>query len=190
MVRRRIRTALLSTAVTGSALAVAPLTATAAYADDVRVTYTCSSVITPTPTDSLMEIGITAPAVVRRGQDIDLKVTLHTLHGTIADRPPFDIKGWADVTVGGAGRGSVRAQGLTNTTPVHKGQEVRLTEGKATVKARHTGRYTFAPGAEVYVNTSDHSVTCKRKGGPTVAATTRVLPRRGEADGLRDTGPR
>ncbi|MCC3775007.1 hypothetical protein [Streptomyces sp. UNOB3_S3] len=187
MVNRRVRAATLAAATAGSAVlallaptagaasaATAATVTAAAPAKAVRVLYTCSSPRNPQPEDHYLDITVTAPRFVERGDDIALAVSLRTVDPPLRNVPARDIKAQVDIAVGGAGRGTVQATGLTNTEPVEAGKQALLTEGRATVEAQRAGTHTFRAGQRVLVQTSGYAVDCVAKGASPVAARTTV----------------
>ncbi|KPI19091.1 hypothetical protein OK074_1555 [Actinobacteria bacterium OK074] len=120
-----------------------------------RFAYLSSSTRQPEPEESDIEITVTTPDEIQKGETLNIEVTLRTLHPTIKDRPAGDIRGEVTVVIGGALEQEVVAVGLSNANYVFAGKNVLLTGGHAEITASDTGTYTFAPG-EIAVTTSDY----------------------------------
>ncbi|WP_431727300.1 hypothetical protein [Verrucosispora sp. TAA-831] len=118
-----------------------------------RFAYVSTSGRQPEPEEKEIEITITTPAEVRRGETLNVEVTLLTLEGVFKDFPTRDIVGEVTIVVAGAEERTLLAVGLTNANYVFQGKNVLMTGGHAQFVPATEGTYTFAPG-EITVTTS------------------------------------
>ncbi|WP_422769607.1 hypothetical protein ACN28C_23040 [Plantactinospora sp. WMMC1484] len=139
-----------------------------------RFAYVSTSGRQPEPEEKDIEITITTPDEIRRGDTLNIEVTLRTLEGVFKDFPTRDIRGEVTIVVGGAQERKLVAVGLTNANYVFKGKNVLMTGGHAEFVPVQAGTYTFAPG-EITVTTSDYPLRSIPKQSHSVDSTTIVI---------------
>ncbi|GHC46107.1 hypothetical protein [Streptomyces cinnamoneus] len=154
----------------GTALGAPP----AAAADAVSVDYTCTGPGAPDGAQPL-QVTMTAPATVPQGGTADLTVEVSTQLTVPIGVPANGVSGEMEITLGGAGSGSVTATGFTNPGRIPSGSTVTLTGGVASVQLDAAGTATFAPG-NASVHVFGVTVACTVAGTAPVAASTEVTP--------------
>ncbi|MEV5239156.1 hypothetical protein AB0K89_08580 [Streptomyces cinnamoneus] len=172
--RRRKRTltslAFVAALASGTALGAPPAVA----ADAVSVDYTCTGPGAPDGAQPL-QVTMTAPASVPQGGTADLAVEVTTALTVPIGVPANGVTGEMEITLGGAGSGSVTATGFTNPGAIPSGSTVTLTGGVASVQLDAAGTATFAPG-NASVHVFGVTVACTVSGTAPVAASTEVTP--------------
>jgi hypothetical protein len=138
-----------------------------------RFTYLVTSDRVPEPQESDIEVTVTTPDAVAKGEVVNIEVTLRTLHGTLKDREVGAVHGYVGVVVSGPVSLELKADGLRNNNYVFAGKNVLLTGGHAEFIAEEPGEYTFRPG-DIWVTTEDYPLSCTPKGEFAIESKTQV----------------
>ncbi|WP_406218161.1 hypothetical protein [Streptomyces decoyicus] len=137
---------------------------TAYQGKQVQVPYACKTPIGDKKATSPVQIN-----AVKKGGSYDLTVKFaKSVMDSPADIPKDSVKPSMDVKVGGADKGSVKAEGPTNAEPIKSGQPIAIPDLKGTYKPGATGKATLTPGV-LTVNALGTTTTCTPEKDPGVS---------------------
>ncbi|MGW9429136.1 hypothetical protein ACWHA1_14400 [Streptomyces decoyicus] len=137
---------------------------TAYKGKQVQVPYACKTPIGDKKATSPVQIN-----AVKKGGSYDLTVKFaKSVMDSPADIPKGSVKPSMDVKVGGADKGSVKAEGPTNAEPIKSGQPIAIPDLKGTYKPGATGKATLTPGV-LTVNALGTTTTCTPEKDPGVS---------------------
>ncbi|MEU2789270.1 hypothetical protein [Streptomyces sp. NPDC007100] len=149
----------------------------------VPVPYACKTPIGDKKATSPVRID-----AVKKGGGYGLTVTFaKSVMDSPADIPAGAVKPSMDVRVGGADKGSVRAEGPANKDPVKSGQPITIPDLKGTYTPGATGKATLTPGV-LTVNALGTTTTCTPEKDPGVSLTLDTTAQQGGTSGGSTAG--